>query len=255
MEREVTSSIINSYFRSLESHLSNDLVVVGSGPSGLICSALVARSGKKVAVFDNKNAPGGGIWGGGMLFNRVVVQENVRHILDDFSINYTPIDDSLLDVDSVELAAGLIYGAIQSGAKIFNNVIVEDVVLREGEVKGVVINWAPVNQLKMHVDPLIIEAKIVLDGTGHPAEIASCLVSKAGVELETETGGILGERPLWVESGEQTTVENTGRVFPGLYASGMAANNIHGGHRMGPIFGGMLLSGEKAAKMILEELG
>jgi sulfide-dependent adenosine diphosphate thiazole synthase len=35
---------------------------------------------------------------------------------------------------------------------------------------------------------------------------------------------------------------------------GMAANASFGSYRMGPIFGGMLLSGEKAAKEIAERL-
>ena len=30
----------------------------------------------------------------------------------------------------------------------------------------------------------------------------------------------------------------------------MSANNVMGGYRMGPIFGGMLLSGKKAAALI-----
>ena len=68
------------------------------------------------------------------------------------------------------------------------------------------------------------------------------------------TGGILGEKPMWMEDGERTTVENTKRLYPGLYASGMAANNVQGGFRMGPIFGGMFKSGRKIAKIILEDL-
>jgi thiamine thiazole synthase len=43
-------------------------------------------------------------------------------------------------------------------------------------------------------------------------------------------------------------------IYPGLYVSGMAANNVSGGFRMGPIFGGMLKSGRKVAGLILEEL-
>jgi thiamine thiazole synthase len=34
----------------------------------------------------------------------------------------------------------------------------------------------------------------------------------------------------------------------------MAANAVFGGPRMGPIFGGMLLSGRKAAQLIMKEL-
>ena len=59
---------------------------------------------------------------------------------------------------------------------------------------------------------------------------------------------------MWVESGEISTVENTRRIYPGLYVSGMAANNVSGGFRMGPIFGGMLLSGRRVGQMIAETL-
>jgi thiamine thiazole synthase len=34
----------------------------------------------------------------------------------------------------------------------------------------------------------------------------------------------------------------------------MAANAVHGSPRMGPIFGGMLLSGERVAKILIEKL-
>ena len=65
---------------------------------------------------------------------------------------------------------------------------------------------------------------------------------------------IVGERSLWAEAAEKDTMSNTKEVFPGLYVAGMAANATFGSYRMGPIFGGMLLSGEKVAAMITEEL-
>ncbi|MBQ1278260.1 MAG: hypothetical protein IIY07_06410, partial [Thermoguttaceae bacterium] len=68
------------------------------------------------------------------------------------------------------------------------------------------------------------------------------------------TGGILGEKPMFATSGEASTVENTREYFPNLFACGMSANNVMGGYRMGPIFGGMLLSGRKAARLIIESL-
>jgi thiamine thiazole synthase len=75
-----------------------------------------------------------------------------------------------------------------------------------------------------------------------------------GVRLNTSTGGIVGEKSMEAAQGELQTVENTREVYPGLYVSGMAANAVYGGYRMGPVFGGMLLSGRKAAEEILARL-
>ena len=48
---------------------------------------------------------------------------------------------------------------------------------------------------------------------------------------------------------EGKILANTKEVYPGLIVAGMSANAVMGTHRMGPIFGGMLLSGRKAAEI------
>jgi len=57
---------------------------------------------------------------------------------------------------------------------------------------------------------------------------------------------------MWAELGEAQILENTREVYPGLYVTGMSANATFGSYRMGPIFGGMLLSGRKVAELIIE---
>jgi thiamine thiazole synthase len=52
---------------------------------------------------------------------------------------------------------------------------------------------------------------------------------------------------MWSEVGERLTVDATQEIYPGLIVAGMAANAATRAPRMGPIFGGMLLSGKKAA--------
>ena len=65
---------------------------------------------------------------------------------------------------------------------------------------------------------------------------------------------MIGEKPMWSEIGERAVLENTREVYPGLIVAGMAANTVFGSPRMGAIFGGMLLSGKKAAGIILEDV-
>ncbi len=59
---------------------------------------------------------------------------------------------------------------------------------------------------------------------------------------------------MWAEVAEREVIENTREVYPGLIVAGMAAAAVFGSPRMGPIFGGMLLSGRKAAKLAVELL-
>lgn len=256
IENVISSAIVRSYTEKLLNHLEVDVAMVGAGPSALVAAFYLAKAGKKVAVFERKLAPGGGTWGGGMLFNEVVVQSDATAILDDLGITYKEIETApgYFTLDSVEMASALIYGAVHAGAKIFNAMSVEDIIFKGEKVGGLVVNWTPVERLGMHVDPLTVVAKAVLDGTGHPSEIMNLAVNKAQIKLDTPTGKILGERPMWVDSGEASTIENTKEYFPGLFACGMSANNCMGGYRMGPIFGGMLMSGKKVAGLIQASL-
>ena len=232
-EKVISLGIIESYFEKLKNNLSVDVAIVGGGPSGLVAAYYLAKAGKKVALFESKLAPGGGMWGGAMMFNELVVQKEAKDILDELGLTYKKYDEEHYLLDSVHSTSGLIYKATQAGATIFNCYKVEDVVFKDDRVAGLVVNWAPVLREGLHVDPLAIMAKIVIDGTGHPCEIAKLVSSKNGIKLDTPT------------------VENSKEIFPGLFVSGMAANGVSGSFRMGPIFGGMLMSGKKVSAAII----
>jgi thiamine thiazole synthase len=135
-----------------------------------------------------------------------------------------------------------------------NLVTMEDAVVREGRLEGLVINWSTVEMARLMVDPLMMDARVVLDATGHDAALVTKLVERMGPVLNTPSGGLEGEKPMWADHGEKQVVANTREVYPGLYVSGMAANATFGGQRMGPVFGGMLLSGKKAAEAMLRRL-
>lgn len=253
-ERIITQAIIDRYFQKLKENLSVDVAVVGGGPSGLVCSYFLSKNGYKVVLFERKLSIGGGMWGGGMMFNEIVVQEEGKRILDEFEIRSFPYCEGYYTADSIEAVSTLCSKTMKAGVSIFNLMSAEDLIVRENRVSGLVLNWTAVEMASLHVDPLTIHSKFVVDATGHATEVVAILQRKNDVRLFTETGKIVGERSLWAEAAERDTLLNTREVYPGLFVTGMAANATFGSYRMGPIFGGMLLSGEKAASLIIQEL-
>lgn len=254
IERRVSQGIVTTYFDKLEKNLDLDVAIVGGGPSGIVAAYYLAKAGLRVALFDRKLSPGGGMWGGAMMFNQIVVQREALHIVKEFDINYEPYDEDLYVMDSVESTSALLYKAVHAGATVFNCYSVEDVIFKQNVVSGVVVNWTPVLREGLHVDPLNILARCVVDGTGHDSEMCRTVARKNGIRLATDTGDVIGERSLDVTSGEAEVVNGTKEIYPGLYVCGMAASAVSGTPRMGPIFGGMLLSGRKVAELIMAKL-
>jgi thiazole biosynthesis enzyme len=250
----ISRAIIESYFKEILDNLESDVIICGAGPSGLYASYYLSREGFKVVVFERNLRPGGGMPGGGMMFNKIVIQEDAKPILDELKINTVHYRENYYVASSLEMTGVLLSQAVQNGAHIFNCISVEDVLLYETKIQGVVINWSSTVEAGLHVDPLTARSSFVVDASGHAAEVAQLVSQKSGGKLLTSTGELIGEKPMWAEKGEKAILANTKEIFPHLYVCGMAANAVFGGPRMGPIFGGMLLSGQKVARLVGERL-
>jgi len=249
----ISRAIAESYMKEFMEALEVDVAVAGAGPAGLVTAYSLAKEGVKVAVFERQLRIGGGMSGGGMMFNRIVVQEEGKRILDEFEVPAKEYEKGYYVADSVEAISTICSSAIKAGAKIFNLINVEDVMIREDDrITGLVLNWSAVSWSKLHVDPLTARCKVAVDATGHDAEVCRIVVEKIGPKLRTKTGEVIGEKSMWAERGEKEILENTREVYPGLVVAGMTANAVFGSPRMGAIFGGMLLSGKKAARVAKE---
>ncbi len=246
----ISRAIIERYFNKLLSALDLDAAIAGAGPSGLTAAWHLAKAGRKVAVFERKLSPGGGMWGGGMMFNEIVVQAEALPILDDLGIRASRFQEDYYTADSVECTSTLVSQAVKAGAMIFNLVSIEDVMIRGARVTGIVINWSSVDLAGLHVDPLTLRCQYLVDSTGHPMEVMKVIERKVDARLNTPSGRLEGERSMWADAAETNTLINTREAFPGVYVCGMSANAAFGSYRMGPIFGGMLLSGRQVAREI-----
>jgi len=251
-ESHISKAIIKYALRDLEELSEVDVVIVGAGPSGLTASYYLAREGFRVLVFERRFSFGGGTGPGGNLLPRIVFQEEVRPILDEFGIKYTKTEYGLYVGDPAEVIAKLASRAIDAGVRVLLGAHVQDLVYRTDPLRivGVMWVWTPIHEGGYHVDPLYTESRAVVDATGHSAEIVNIAARKIP-ELELV---VKSEKSGYAELAEKLVVEHTGRVVPGLYVTGMAVGNVYGLPRMGPIFGGMLLSGKRVAEIITRDL-
>ncbi len=249
-EKDVTKAIVSGFAEEFIDYIESDVIIVGGGPSGLYAAKKLAESGVKTLIIESNNYLGGGFWIGGYLMNKLTVRAPGQKILDEIGVPYTEFKEGLYVADGPHACSKLIASACDAGAKIINMTKVDDVVLRDEKVSGVVINWTPVSALPRAitcVDPVAIESKLVIDATGHDAIVVSALEERGLLETP-------GYQSMWVEKSEDAIVEYTQEVFPGLLVTGMAVATAYGQPRMGPTFGGMLVSGERVAEIALDIL-
>ena len=249
-EKEVTRAIVGEFSKQFQEYVESDCIIIGGGPSGLMAGRDLAGKGIKVLIVERNNYLGGGFWIGGYLMNKVTVRDPGQDILSELGVPFTEFSEGLYVTDGPHACSKLIAAACDAGVKFANMTIFDDVVLREkNRVAGVVINWTPIKALPREitcVDPIALETKVVVDATGHDA----CVVKKLEERGLVKTQGF---GAMWVERSEDLLVEHTGEIHPGLVVIGMSVATTYGLPRMGPTFGGMLLSGRKGA-LIIEEI-
>ncbi|ABK76997.1 thiazole biosynthetic protein [Cenarchaeum symbiosum A] len=244
-EAQITRAIATEFNSVLLDAAESDVIIIGAGPAGLTASRELSGMGFRVLVIEQNNYLGGGYWLGGYMMNPVTVREPAQKIWDELGISYKQAADGLYITPGPNAVSKLIAGACDAGVKFLNLTKFDDLVLKNGRVAGVVVNWMPVSALPRNitcVDPIALEAKMVIDSSGHDSVAVKRLVDRGLVQWK-------GMDPMHVNAGEDDVVHMTGEVFPGLVAAGMSVTETHGLARMGPTFGSMLFSGKKAAEV------
>jgi len=245
--------IIRAAARVLEEALEPDVAIVGAGPAGLTAAWLLAERGFRVTILERGLGVGGGMRGGSTLLPAGLLAEGLgAELARRAGVRLERVSEDLYIVDPTELSVKLAFKALEAGARVVPGVYVEDVIFDPGEkprIRGVVALLTPIVDAGWHVDPIYVEARAVVDATGHDADVLRI--------VEKRFPGLLrvpGMSALNVWEGERLVAEKTGRVLPGLYAAGMSVAELYNLPRMGPIFTGMLVSGAKVADVIEADL-
>ena len=249
-EVEITRAIANEFHEVLIDRADSDVIVIGAGPAGLTASRELSNRGFKVLVIEQNNYLGGGYWLGGYMMNPVTVREPAQKFWDELGIPYKKVSEGLYITPGPHAVSKLIAATCDAGVKFLNLTKFDDLIMKNGRVIGVVVNWMPVSALPRNitcVDPIALEAKIVIDASGHDSVAVKRLMDRGLVKWK-------GMNPMNVNEGEEYVVHKTGEVFPGLIAAGMSVTETHGLARMGPTFGSMLFSGKKAADITAEKI-
>lgn len=98
---KISRVIIEDFLKTFIDYCDVDVAIVGAGPAGLIASKRLAEAGAKVAVFERKLSIGGGMWGGGMMFPRIVLQGEALSLLGEFDITYWEGESAVITLQTL----------------------------------------------------------------------------------------------------------------------------------------------------------
>jgi len=74
----ISKSIIEGYKEKFLANLDVDVALVGAGPANMVAGYYLGKADIKAVIFESKLAPGGGMWGGGMMFNEIAIQKDAQ---------------------------------------------------------------------------------------------------------------------------------------------------------------------------------
>jgi thiamine thiazole synthase len=249
-EKEITRTIATMFNETIAEYADSEVIIIGAGPAGLTAGRDLGKMGIRTLIVEQNNYIGGGYWVGGYMMNAVTIRAPAQKIWDELGVPYRKINEGLYASWGPHACSKLIAAACDAGVRFLQLTKFDDLILKNGHVGGVVVNWMPVSALPRNitcVDPVALESKIVIDASGHDSVAIKRLMDLGYVKWK-------GMNPMWVEGSEDAVVNYTDEIFPGLIATGMSVTETHGLPRMGPTFGAMLLSGKKAAEVAIDKL-
>lgn len=262
-EAQVSRAMTRRYMKDLDENAEADVVIVGAGSAGLACAYELSKHPEiRVAIIEQGVAPGGGAWLGGQLMSSMVIRKPAHNFLEELEVPYEDEGDFVVVRHAALMTSTLLSKVLQApNIKLFNATAAEDLVIKDDPrrggkyVAGAVTNWTLVSlnhSTQMCMDPNVIEAKVMVSSCGHDGPMGAAGVKRlAKLGLVSQAPGMSA---LDMNTAEDAIVDRTREVIPGMVICGMEVAELDGCPRMGPTFGAMFVSGQKAAHVALSAL-
>ncbi|KAI8622387.1 thiazole biosynthetic enzyme [Chytriomyces sp. MP71] len=264
-ESIVTRAMVRRYWQAMDDATVSDVVIVGAGSAGLSCAYTLAKADPslKITIIESGVAPGGGAWLGGQLMSPMVIRKPANSLLDELQIPYEDEGDYVVVKHAALFTSTILSKTLlMPNVRMFNATAAEDLIIRADalnpsgkRIGGVVTNWTLVSLNHDHqscMDPSTVTAPVVCSFAGHDGPFGAASVKRLVSSGLVEKLGDM--RALDMNLAEDSVVNCTREVYPGLIVGGMELAELDGLPRMGPTFGAMLASGVKAAKEALKVL-
>lgn len=281
-EAEVSREMTTRYFKDLYDFADSDVIIAGAGSAGLVAAYELSKyPNVRVALIEQSVAPGGGAWLGGQLFSSMIVRKPADAFLDELDIPYDTTENHVVIKHAALFTSTVMSKLLRApNVKLFNATAIEDLIIKNGRVGGVVTNWTLVtlnHGTQSCMDPNVMEGKVLISACGHDGPMGA-----SGVKRLQNIGmvnHVPGMGCLDMAAAEDAIVNGTKEIVPGMIVCGMEVAELEGAPRMvrrfwvrillccapvpnilwlfvqGPTFGAMMISGQKAAHIALECLG
>ncbi|KAJ6793362.1 putative thiamine thiazole synthase 2, chloroplastic [Iris pallida] len=246
------------YMTDMITYADTDVVIVGAGSAGLSCAYELSKDPSiNIAIVEQSVSPGGGAWLGGQLFSAMIVRKPAHLFLDELEIAYDEQEDYVV-IKHAALFTSTIMSRLlaRPNVKLFKRRRRRGPHHQEREGRRGRHHWALVSMnhdTQSCMDPNVMEARVVVSSCGHDGPFGA-----TGVKRLKSVGmidAVPGMKALDMNTAEDEIVRLTREVVPGMIVTGMEVAEIDGSPRMGPTFGAMMISGQKAAQLALKALG
>jgi NADPH-dependent 2,4-dienoyl-CoA reductase/sulfur reductase-like enzyme len=88
-EPHIIEEMMKHYNKSMHIATKSDIIIVGSGMSGLACAYELSKlKDIKVTLFDRNLAPGGSSWNGSQIYNAMVIRKPAHEFLFELGVPF-----------------------------------------------------------------------------------------------------------------------------------------------------------------------